>query len=379
MSKPTTTRSALRRAICKRLGMPFYQRYGTVLTASTGSNTEKIVDTDLAQEDDYYNNGWVYIATDTATVNVGAIRKVDDFIAADDALLLEYPLPSAGSTGTQYEILTGFSPHEIHQAIDDALDESFPAFFNEVEDKTLVVQEDTLEYDISALSNKPWIISDVWLERSTKSQTGTVTAAASRSLTDTDVTFDSDIDTSWKIAIYDGTGAGQLKTVKSLSSNTITTATGEADWTTTPDTTSKYRVWDAAEQTHDWLRLQDCHFDQGEFPSTLYLRHRPSSSYGLRIRLNYATAPLSLDADSDVTSVPRQYVILKATELLSASRVSSSKVDREKWAVSEQLARVKAEDFKERNSFRLPTTVWLEHSPYGGSNVSNEDDPMGWR
>ncbi len=377
MAKPTTTRAQLRRAICKRLGMPFYLRYDPCGVADGTSSTSKLIDSSLAQPDDFWNNGWIYIATDTATGNIGVVRKIDDFVAADDALLLEYALPSAGSTGTQYEILTGFSPHEIHQAIDDALDESFPAFFNEVEDKTVVVQEDTLEYDISALSNKPWIISDMWLERSTKSQTGIVTAAASRSLTDSDITFDSDIDTSWKLSIYDGTGAGQLRTVKLLSSNTITTATGEADWTTTPDTTSKYRVWDAAEQTHDWFRLQDCHFDQGEFPSTLYLRHRPTSSYGLRIRLNYATAPISLSADSDETSVPRQYVILKATELLSASRVSSSKVDREKWAVSEQLARVKAEDFKERNSFRLPTTVWLENSPHGNS-FANEEDPMGW-
>ncbi len=329
MAKPTTTRAQLRRAICKRLGMPFYLRYDPCGVADGTSSTSKLIDSSLAQPDDFWNNGWIYIATDTATGNIGVVRKIDDFVAADDALLLEYALPSAGSTGTQYEILTGFSPHEIHQAIDDALDESFPAFFNEVEDKTVVVQEDTLEYDISALSNKPWIISDMWLERSTKSQTGIVTAAASRSLTDSDITFDSDIDTSWKLSIYDGTGAGQLRTVKLLSSNTITTATGEADWTTTPDTTSKYRVWDAAEQTHDWFRLQDCHFDQGEFPSTLYLRHRPTSSYGLRISLNYATAPISLSADSDETSVPRQYVILKATELLSASRVSSSKVDRE--------------------------------------------------
>lgn len=377
MAKPTTTRASLRRAIGKRLGMPFYQRYGTYLTASTGSNTEKIVDTDLAQEDNFWNNGWVYIATDTAATNIDVARKIDYFDAAGDAIMLETPLPAAGSSGTQYEILTGFSPYEIHQAIDDALDEAFPAFYNEVEDKTLVVKEDTLEYDLTGLTYRPWIIADVWIERATKSQTGTVTAAASRSLTDTDITFDSDIDTSWKVSIYDGTSAGDVRTVKALSGNTITTSTSESSWTSTPDTTSKYRIWDAAEQTRDWKRIQDCHFDQGEYPSTLYLRNRPSSCYGFRIRLNYATAPTSLSADSDETTVPRQYVLLKSLESLGASKVASSKVDREKYAAMEQINRLKADEYKANNFFRLPTTIWLEDS-LTGLNTLDEEDPLDW-
>jgi len=379
MAKPTVSRTTLRRAIAMEQAMPFFQRYETALTADSGSSTGKIIDASLTQDDDYWKNSWLYISSDTATGNIGAVRQVVRFSEVDNTLYPEYNFPAAASTGTSYELHTVFSPHEIHRAINRAIQEGFPAFYDIVTDESLIVEEDKLEYDISGLTYDPWVISAVYIEQGDDIKSGQVTAASSTYFDDSGADF-SALDTDWKISIYDGAGKGQLRDVKSATTTRVTISTGGTStdgFDTTPDTTSKYKVWDSAEQNSEWYRMTAIRFDKPEFPSKMYLAKNPSGAYGMRFRLVYAAQPAELSADSDETVVPQEYIINRATEILAASRVASNRADREKYVAMEQMGRIKADQYREKNSFRMPTTIWQETDP-NNPRASYEENPMGW-
>ena len=381
MALPTSTRAELRRAICGELGMEFFRRYPAYLTCDSGSTTTMIKDSDLTQADDAWKNMWFYISANVSTStgatlddNVGEVRLIDTFSNIDNALTLDRGLPQAATKYDRYEIHDVWNAYEIHNAINRAIRDGMPDFFDVITDETLALKEDTLEYDISSLTYRPWIVSEVWIERPHNSVTGTVTSAASTTLVDTSANF-SNVNTKYKVSIYDGTGSGQLRAVTSI---TGTTQLNVAAWTTTPDSTSKYRVWDATEHKENWYRLTSARLDKQEYPSKLYLPRLYSDLYGARMRIIYATDALELTSDLGTTAVPKEFVIYKAIEFLAASRVVSPKVDREHYATLEQMYASKAETYRMRHGFRMDTTLWQEQDYGRPSGISRNGDPLNW-
>ena len=374
MSKPTTTRATLRRDVGRMLGMEWFRRFNSYLACDSTSTTSKITDSTLTQPDDFWRGMWFYVSADTgSTGNIGNTRLIDHFSAADDALHLEYAVDGTPSSVTQYEIHNIWSTFELHAAINEAIRSGFPAFYDIVTDETLVHQEDTLEYSVNSLTYDPWIIYSVWIEQPAEIMQGTATAGAATSLTDTSADF-SDVEAGWKLSIYDGTGKGQLKAVTSV---TGTTQLNVATWTTNPDSTSKYAVWNPSEQTDVWYRVPAWHGDRDEHPSTLYLSGRYSRLYGSRIRLVYATEPLELTSESSTTIVPKDYVVNKAVALLAGSRVSSSRTDREKYALMEQQHEARAERIRNERAFRQPIDMTIE-SDVLASRSTPRDNPLDW-
>lgn len=382
MALPTSTRAEIRRAIGSELGMDFYRFYSNYLTCDSGSTTTKVVDTDLTQNDNAWKDMWFYVSENVSTStgatvddNVGAVRLINSFSNKDNALILDRALPQTPTNKDRYEIHNNWNAFEIHNAINRAIRDGLPDFFDIVTDETLVTKEDTLEYDISGLTYRPWIISEVWLERPYDSRTGTATAGAATSITDSSADF-SAVDSTYKVSIYDGKGAGQLRTCSSGTSAGVINIS--AAWTTNPDTTSKYRVWDTAEQRSTWYRLTSARFNNHEYPSTMYLPKRYTNLYGSRIRIIYATDSLELNDDTDTTVVPKEFLIYKTIEFLASSRVGSTRGDREHYAVLEQIYRNKAEMFREKHAFRMDTTLWQETDIGMPSGIQYDGDPMGW-
>jgi len=378
MNFPTSTRTELRRAISRELGMKFFKTYESYLVPDAGSSNSFIIDADLGQGDDEWNDMWFYVASDTAANNVGLVRRVSDFGSSDNKLSLESAVTSVCSTGTQYEIHNIFSPFEIHQAINRAIQEAYPSFFDMVEDETLVVLQDTLDYDISSLTYSVGMVSSIWLERPVDSITGAATetdTSSSLTIIDSNARFYGVVKPGWLISIYDKTGKQQLRTVSQADSHTQITVTSA--WTTKPAIYSKYRTWDPLEQRNSWFKVLGFRLDNGEFPSSLYLNQPYSWAYGGRIQLQYSTPSAELTAEASTTTVPKEYIINKAIGILASSRVYSSRTDRNKWAVMAQMAEENAQRFKMRNAFRMTTTMPIEVDP-AGSNIAGNKNPLGW-
>jgi len=72
---------------------------------------------------------------------------------------------------------------------------------------------------------------------------GSVSSATSNTLTDNTKDWGTDIWVDTYVEITDGTGKGQIRKISSNSSDTLTVS---SNWTTTPDSTSKYRIFGAA-------------------------------------------------------------------------------------------------------------------------------------
>jgi len=380
MASPTTTRATLRRAICSELGMDFFRRYGSTgyLTCDAGSTASKVVDSDLTQPQDFWKNQWMYFSGDSATpasAVVGQVRNITAFSNVDNACILDRALSTAPVTTVQYEIHDIWNATEIHNAINRAIRDAIPNFFQIVNDETLVHKEDTLEYDISSLTYRPWIVGEVYIERPYASQTGEVSSSDATSLTDSGQDFSS-LTTNYLVSIYDGTGAGQLRSVSSGDANgkiNITSA-----WTTNPDTTSKYRTWDPTDQRDEWYRVTSASFDQAEYPNEMRITNPYERLRGARIRLIYATDPLELSSDSDTTVVPQEFVLYKAIAYLAGSRTWGRTGDRDKYAVLEQTMNQKAEMFREKMAFRMNTTLWQEYDVGNPGMRDLDGNPLGW-
>ena len=372
MAEPTYTRAAIRREIGRQLEMPFFQKFTTTSTVDSNTTASKIIDASMTGPTGYFKNAWLYMVDGD---EAGEMSRIVHFSEPENAFILQTPLTGIPTAGEQYEIYNRFSPIQIHNAINRAIEgDAFPSFFDHVTDESLVMQEDTLRYDISGLSSVPYMVRKLWLERNYSIVRGTASSSSNNTLVDAGVTFPT-VGTDWRISIYDGTGKGQLRTVASGSGDTITVS---AVWDTNPDSTSKYALWDSTEHRIDWHKLHAARFSSKLWPSTMYFTRRYFSLYGMRIRLEYIAKPSALATDAATTMVPQDFIIAKALHYLWAAKRPDNRVDR-------QLARQEASDYweeaeryKQQMAFLIPDgTIWLDgdDSNYSGVDLS---DPLGW-
>ncbi len=367
----TSTRSTLRRDICRELQMPFMRKYGgfSVVAASPAPTVSSIADNKLTQENHHWKNQWWY------SVTKDEVRLITAFKADSNELVFEYPatLPVAGDT---YEIHSIWNADEIHAAINRAIEDAYPSFFDVVTDETLVIKENTLEYSLTGLTYSPWIITKVWVENADRIGMGKVTSAAAGTLVDTNTNF-TGITSSYLVSIYSGKGAGQLRTVGSITGTTQLNVT--SNWITTPDSTSKYLLWDPTIQSSDWTRLQNIRFNTKENPTKLYLPENFSSRYGQRIRLEYISKPVILGSEASITSIPKEFIIHRALHFLHGQKINDNRVDRQRYEVLAQRYFEQSEMYRQSHAFNMPEiTMWTPRVSRGG-DLRLDGNPMGWR
>lgn len=377
MARPTKTRAQLRRELAIRMMMPFAVRmpdgYGTVSAAGT---TVQLIDTvNLLQPNDFWNGQWAYIMGTT-----DRLRKISDFVQTGSIATLEYALPGVLSTSDTYEIHSVFNAIEMNNAINQAIRDGFPAFFDTVEDVSLIICENKLEYDLTGFSTPVNNIHEVWIERAS---TRIYTTAASGTYADptTTIVLDdtdlSEVDTNWRISCYKGNGEGLQAAVVTVNDGT-NTITVTADLGDIDDGDSIY-LWDTREQYLDWYRLRFFRSTPREWPSKLHL-HSPIESYlGGRLKIIYSTVPQVMATDAATTVVPPEYIMLSAMASLYASRVADNRVDRQRYGMLAEQYRREAEIYKQFNSFRAPQTeIQMEGRGSSWETLDVDGNPMGW-
>jgi hypothetical protein len=378
MAEPTATLATLRQSLSREMRMPFFRRW-TSLTADTTSTVAKLVDATLTQESGYWENQWVYVPS------TGDVRQIVSWDKTSYTLQPEYDFTSMADTDITdgYEIHLAFNAIDLKGAINRAIDESFPAFFDVAVDETMCLQEDTREYTLAGLAVVPWLMRKVWVEVIDNGASGTATAGGATSITLESGYNCADMQTNptrYRISIYDGTSKGDVRT-PSAYNNTTKIATVTA-WTATPTTTSKYRVWDASSQSSDWRRLLSVKLDQKEWPTKMYLTSRFSGFNGGRFRIQYLAQPAALTTEASTTIVPKEYIIEKAQSYLYGTMANSNRFNRERYAQLETRHGQLAETYRNMKAFDRPDgSLWTETDPYGdgdGGSLTDPGNPLGW-
>jgi len=306
-------------------------------------------------------------------------RRITDYQygSTSGSLSLEYALTAAASSSDSIEITSIWPPAQIHESIDAAIAQASKQYPSIIVDETMIVEENKMAYALSGLSSTPWQLLQVYLERNVSGITGNPTASGATSLTDSAQDF-STCDTDHFVSIYAGTGSGQLRETSTGDSDGVLTV---ATWTTTPDTTSYYKFWDASNQQQDWARITNIRTDAVEYPSNLYFSDLYSGDYGSRIRLVYLSNQNSLASDSDVTTVPLLYVTHKALAMMHDSVIGDNRVDRAVHAnLAEYYSNLADKYLAESPRRRPPGTVWHGESQGSRGSARNDNigDPLGW-
>jgi len=339
------TLAEIRRSIGARTGQPFFRRAGAGYMTATGGTTLTLIDTNfLLQADDYWNGQSVYVCTQQMS------RVINDFVQTTKTISWLEPI-TAVAAGNTYEIWSQFTPIEVHNAINQALRDAWPFFFDQVT-TTLAVQEGMVNYALSSLTTTPKWLAQVWLEVPYASYVSTADASpgAQDYLKDADQTFTSD-DVGKEIRIYDGTSAGDVRTVSALVSSSILQVS--EDFTTTLDATSKYRLVDVTTEQPKWVFLPYWRTDKKNTPTYLRLTAPLAGSEGLLLRLVYEAEYEALSAETDDTSCPQEYVELAAIARLYLTKATSAPPSEAKtWPVLQRSFAEAAQMFALKNQFK---------------------------
>jgi len=388
MAEPTTTRATLRQEIAREVGMPAFRRFPSGFTiqdtAESGltnaSDSAGIRDGRLTQKRNFWINTWVYNVTTEES------RRTSDFLQESNTLIPEYDWTTTPDTTHTIEIFNIHTPEEIHLAINNAIGEAFPAFFNISISQDIVIEQDKLEYNLvtnnsdgRGILTNPFRIKMVELERtgtgSTHRVTSADTAAATTTVSGSSFTA---TDTGWMVSVYTGAGSGQLSSITSGdSAGAITWATAP---TIAPDTTSFIRVWDAGEQLYPWQPYTAINFGAKDYPSTMKFLESLRPESGLRVRVTYVAEPQALTADSATTVIPKQFIKHYAMAELFNMRSRRKPGDVQKFQLMSDNEMRMAEKYKMDHGWDLPDQqIWTEET-FGSSRSDyfEVNNPLDW-
>ena len=386
MAEPVLSRQAIRRRIGQKLRMQFYLRYGgEALQVSSGAASSILIPVEnLTQDSSFWNRNFLYLITaDTE-------RRITGFSSGSTGgLVPEWDLAAAPSTAETIEITSTWPPSQIHQAINQAIEEGGQVFPNAYQNQTLGLAEDLFEYNLSSLSPAPYRLLQVYAERSQTYRTYQVTAAGATSISSTsfsssDFGSSNTPDTNWLVSVYRNLGRGQVRGVRVISTAgkidlDNSTVYGADSWATTPDTTSFFVLWNPLDQLTIPDRIPNARVDAKDYPNTLYLPGNFPTSYGLRLILIYLARPGALTVDTAETELPEGYVLNRAISFLHESLINDDRYDR---AMHAQLADGflnAAKTYARENPRRIPSgTLWQPQRGGISSIGSTGGDPLGW-
>ena len=368
--------------------MPFFRRWpnGLVIqdTATSGLNnptdSTKVLDSRFTQRRNYWNNTWLYDVTS------GEQRRVVDFIRDQKALIPEFDFDSPPSTATTIEIMSIHTPAEVHTAIDDAIAEGFPVFFDIVTDETIIVEEDKRDYELSVnnadgrgiLSN-PYRIKSIYIERTASGGVFIIdTASTTTSIVNAAAGFSAaGVDSGWSVAVFSGTGSGQyILPTGAANANAIPVAAP----TVPLDTSSQLRFWNRAKEVHSWDVVTAIEFDAKDYPNRMRLLWNANEHRGMRFRIQYVGEPQAHLTDTGAgTTVPKRFIKSRALATLLRQRARRLPGEADKYSLLAQQEQADSDRFKLEHSFDMPDqTTWTEeHYGSGQGDYDNRFDPLG--
>jgi len=309
----SVTRAQLRRSIGVRTRQPFFERYNSgYLTASSVGPTSLVDQGNLKQEDDFWNGQYLYLP------GYDISRVISGFVSSTGTLRFREPI-SGNITDKRYEIWGQFSAHDVNAAINQAILDSWPFFFDSVREYIVIKYGTNSRLSLSKTARFIYrvAVENVALEH------GTVTSTPSRQdyLVDSSKSFDSSY-IGKEVRIHKGTSAGDRRVITEvINSSTVKVASA---FTSRLDTTSEYAIAPNAAEDSDydivfvWDVQGASNSNAVEFLTSLEYH------YGLIARVDYEAEFQPLSSDTDTTDCPSEYIELAAIARLYLIRLASA-------------------------------------------------------
>jgi hypothetical protein len=362
----TKTWTSIRQELSRRLNEPVMRRIGTEISISGAIATNSFHSTSLGNlTNDWgvaYGSAYVSYTTD-GLAPLGQELEIQSF-------------RSDGSFGYAYTGSGGFSPAlgvndrvEIHEfftvrqlldATNQAIRDAWPAFYTITKDESIVLEKFKREYDLTTLAVRPRHLIGSYVEPIFRIGIGKATSAAAGTLVDTTGSFALESGKTYEIAIYYGTGAGQIRTVGTWTDLTKT-FTVTPNWTVTPDATSEYMVKNMSDVYYNWLGpLAKVRLDQAEGPTLIEILYDTYELWGARLRLEYAApVPELVGESSTLPDAMVDYVITRALYYLYMQNIGrTAQFDVKTAATLADQYDKQSEVLRDRNRMkRLDSTI----------------------
>lgn len=299
----TMTWTQMRRELSRRLQEPFFRRFGNYGTADGGA-ANYLWDDALAKFTQ--NTGWTYASvfvpyTTDGQAPLGEELEVTNFLVGN-GLGYAYVSPNfsaAIGAGDQYEIHSRFRVSEKLDAVNMAIREAFPAFYRQISDSSLILQKFKRTYDLSAFSPGIKHIRRVYIEPIWVFCSGVASSGGASTLTDSTQTFALDTSKTYEVAIYYGTGAGQVRTINVATSTGTHVLTVTTPWTTQPDSTSQFVVKNTLDVDKPWIGPQTrIRFDADNNTTTLEMLDGLTGYWGARVKIEYYALAAEITGES---------------------------------------------------------------------------------
>lgn len=359
MAYPTVALSALLTDLQNSL--PEVETVLSSLTA-TGGSTTTIVGPARSEPDDRFVDHWAYIDTDAGGASAapeGEERRVTDYVNSTDTITVEYAFTAAVANGDVYSLRKIHPRSRYVRAINYALESATGLYEDLQYSEQRCVRSNRLEETLANLTAATCRhIYKIWVTTYDVLTDSTATAGAAGTLTDTAQSWatsgaDSPGAQSMYVTIYNGTGAGQVRTV---SSNTSTVLTVSSNWTTNPSTDSEYKVL-RAERDKVPVRVVNAYIDWGNREVLFGWQPEEGQIY----RVEWGREPVALSAAADTTSVPRHFVMLKAQEFLWERLIGKGAYPNA--ADAAERFRAKAQVYALENPQVKPADTLFEYAP----------------
>lgn len=369
MPAPTVSFITLRRAICRELRMPFFRRIGNESSVAAGATAIRVTDPDLTQKDKYWNNSFFY------HVDSEESSLILSYNANTHELLLERPLPTIPVAADTYEIHSIWNADDIREATNRAIQSARQTFFITAINEDTCMVTDVLQYrlTVAAFDTSVWILNKIYVEYPTNAAQFDASSATSTTVTAPSTADLTDVENGWILTVYDGDGAGQVRSVSSVAGQVITI---ESAWDNQPDTTSRIKVFDPNKSS--WYPFHNFHTDSVEYPTFVRFSHRNPDYDGGRFRFEYLGVSPTVDADDDLIYLPQEYLINKVCSLLHGQVLNGTKSDKEAHYAEFKRYQEEADSYLVRNAPHSPSIHMRHPDAHVNSFYRDREDPLNW-
>lgn len=356
------TRAALRNLIGQRTGQPFFRKFGTVsAVASASGTTTTLIDSKLLREEDnYWRGSFIYFpATDE-------LREITAFDSATYRVSWLSALTNATTSGTPYEIWSQFTPIDVHNALDSALRQAWPFFFQVAQADAITITQNTgLQYTIpTSLGVRR--LAQVYLKVFENTPALVTSLGDTTQVITSTGTFSTD-DVGKYITVYDNADSaiGDVRQIEEVTDSS--TVVVSEDFTEALPVGAKFKIVDVSSPYVQQRLLQNWVADKPDNPTKVWVGAHLGGCEGDILTLVYEAEYSTLTADDSETDCPVDFIVNGALANLYQIKLSTAPATEVRvWDSLYKAAYESMQVYAQLNRHQHIAGTMTQHNP--GSN-----------